>query len=372
LGDDENIAPQSGLEITQAQFEDAVDKIIEDEEEEYDTDESGKIQPNVRQLMYGSKEKVKHDFSQIFLLSSMKLNGVGKTSLLYHMGKEVAKEKFSFERNFFFKGGLKDIKARTDDLPVGDILCADEMIRLWYKRRAMTKGVIDLNEWMAADQRKTQVIFAGAVPDFWDMDRYAVGGKVDYYIECLARGVGVIFHADRFPHTDPWHEQDLLKLQKYRRKHTSESYMDKIRILKKHPCYDGMVFWKRMPKEDLAIYKSMVDKISHENEELTIEDEITKFKREYMEKEGGEKFKSQRAVVNLVDMLKLRGAPMVKVLKEAGLDLNLFRKWEKEIKTKEQKVVDKIVSGEIETTFSNPLTPRTELPTKLEPLQPID
>jgi len=342
---DKSITPN--LNITGPQFSEAVDEIMEREDDEYETLD-GKIMPNVKKFTRGMREAVRNNYSQVIILSSMKKNGMGKSSLLGHMGMAISK-KFSFDRNFFFAGNLDDIKKKTNELPTGDILCMDEIARLWYKRRAMTSKVIDLNEWMMADQRKTQVIFAGAVPDFWDLDRYAIQGKVDYYVECLARGVGIAFQSDTFPHTDPWHENIFESLQRRRSKFAhKDTLWNKIKILKKHPCYKQLVFWSKLKSSDQAIYNDLVKKsVQTTLPEDNKMSEIEIFKQDFLKKEAGEKYTARKAIMNLVEMLKLRGVKKRMILETAGLSESKLNTWRKSINKAENKLTEKIVKQEV-------------------------
>ena len=95
-------------------------ELLDDVDKEYETTLDGqKLKPNVKSFCHGMKAKVKKHYSQVIIISSMKKNGMGKSSLLYWMGKAIDKESFSFDRNFFFKGGLRDIEKKTDKMPIG-------------------------------------------------------------------------------------------------------------------------------------------------------------------------------------------------------------------------------------------------------------
>ena len=111
------------LQITQKQFNIAYEQLLDDADREYETSLDGtKLKPNVESFCYGMKAKVIDHFSQVIVIASMTQNGMGKSSLLYKMGKVIDKDKFNFERNFHFSGGLKEIEKSTNNLTIGSIL----------------------------------------------------------------------------------------------------------------------------------------------------------------------------------------------------------------------------------------------------------
>ena len=316
------------IPINQHQFNIAVENLIDDVDREYETDYKGtKLKPNVKTVVHGVRSNLTNKYSQVIILSSMYVNGMGKSSLGYDITKQIDK-KFELERNFFFRGGTKDIEAQTDKIGSGGALCLDEMVRLWYSRQAMTKKVIDLNMWMAADQRKTEVGLIGAIPSFWMLDSYARIGKVDMYIEILARGIGVKFKADHFPKTDPWHSDTFDMIVKKRKKGLKENIVDKVKLLQRHPCYDGLVFWNKMPKDDEKIYLDLVKKAKDAQSEESDEE---KFKKVYKEKYDKPRFKAYSALQKFVNLFKVKGATKSRALKEAGLEPNDYDKMMKDL-----------------------------------------
>lgn len=332
----DNISNNPNMILTQKQFEEVVDALQEDVlDDDYVVELDGDlIQPNVKSLVYGMKTKVKKKYSQVGILSSMKMNGMGKSSLGYWMGREIDRDDFSFERNFFFRGGLEDIVAKTDALPSGSFLFMDEMLRAWYKRRAMSRGVVDLNEWMGADQRKTEVIFFGAMPDFWDLDSYARDGKVDYYVETLARGVGILLKADHFPGVSPWHPDELKKIHDRRvlSSAKTEHVVKKIELMERHPCYVRPIFWCAMPKNDEREYLRVLKESAKSENIDDMKSEYEKAAEELEYKHQTAHVKSYTAVVNLMNMLKLRGVSESRLLRESGLDKRFYFKMKRDLK----------------------------------------
>lgn len=322
--------------MTVNQVADIAQTLVNELEDDYATDPSGRrILPNVDFLVADWPTKVKNNYSQVAVVGSSKKNGMGKSGLLYWMAKATMKERFTFEKNFFFQGNLNDIKAQTDTMEVGDLLCLDEIVRLWYKRKAMSRETIDLNEWMAADQRKTQVALAGAVPDFHDLDSYATKGKVDDYIEVVARGIGIWYKADHFPKTDPWHTDMFEKIAERRMKayRGDSSLSTKIELLRRHPCFHSLVFWKKMPWADEKIYKKLViESALKADGKVSDNDAMSIMKRELEDKYKTSEAKAWKAVINMMDFMG-KNAPFRKsvILKEAGIDIYTYNKWEKEL-----------------------------------------
>lgn len=312
--------PNAPVSMTQGQVVDVVKFIEEDLDVDYSEDTDGsKVETNVESLTRGMKADVKNEYSSVTVLSSMKQNGLGKSVLGYWGGKKLVKNNFSFERNFFFKGDLEDIRQKTNDLPVGDYLFMDELIEMAYKREAMTGHVIDLNKWMAASQRKTGVILWGAIPDFYLLDSYLRGGKVDNYVECIARGVAVHFIADRFPNTDPWHSKELEDIQKKRHDGIHESVQKKASLLEKHPCFKQMIFWTRMPdyakREYLECVRIANNTTPGDNRKRALS-ELSEELRVQYEKPM---VRTSMAFTNLVKFLEIRGLQLNKILREAQI-----------------------------------------------------
>ena len=325
----ENIS-DSKVPLSQQQFNSAIDDIKHGVlDDAYIVELDGDtIMPNVSALAKKWKGKVKRKYSQVITVSSMKMNGMGKSSLLYWCAKATDGDKFSFDRNFFFRGSLDKIKEKTDGLNAGSSLCMDEMVRLWYKRGAMSRRNVDLNEWMAADQRKTGVVLIGAIPDFWDLDSYARDGKVDWYIEVLGRGFGLVFRADHFPMVSPWHPRDMEKIQR-KRTSQNETPFQKLKLLENHPCYVQPVFWSKMPKSEEKIYIDALNKSAAnaelEGDKTKPELELDSLKENFIKAER----KQASAIIKMVDMLKLRGCKLNFTLKEAGVDIKSYKKFEK-------------------------------------------
>lgn len=223
------------------------------------TDESTRtLRSNIEYFVRPMKRAVREDFDQVCVFSSHKRNGLGKSALAYWCAWHADKRNFELDRNFFFKGGLRDIKKKCDTLPKYSCVVMDEILELLYKRKAQTADLIDFNVWLGQDQRKTNQILLGCIPDFFDLDKYARGGKVSTMVEVLERGVGVIFQADSFPKTDPWHEDEFDKILKNRRRGQRENLIDKINLLEKHWCFRGPIFWTDFPPEAKNEYLKLV------------------------------------------------------------------------------------------------------------------
>lgn len=363
--DDLSISPS--VAVTQEEFNETVRELVDDFEQPYETDENDKLKVNTRRIILPAKRNVKNNFSQVLVLSSMKKNGFGKSSLGWHLTSGAAGTKFNFERNFFFNGTLEDIKEQTNHLPPGDMLFMDELVRVWYNRQAMSRGNIDINKWMAADQRKTRVILGGAIPDFWNLDSYAREGKIDIYIEALARGIGVVFKSDVFPKTDPWHADvfDQLTRLRVRRKKIANTLTDKLEILEKHPCFDGLVFWNRMPDSVESEYLSVLKKKIATVEEQQTEDEVTKFKREFLMEHETEKTRAWQAVINFVRILGIRGIPLSRALRDAGLSQTEYSKYVKYFEGKHKEEIASTISKDVQGLLSDNRMERK--PTSLEP-----
>jgi hypothetical protein len=335
----ENISQNQYINMTQKDFNSFVDDIekdVYDDDYEAELSELG-IKPNYRKYTRKMKALVKQKHSQVCALSSMKMNGMGKSSLAYWCARDLDKN-FSFDRNFFFRGNMDKIKEMTDNLNIGNGLVMDEMVRIWYKRRAMTKGVIDLNEWMGADHRKTGVVLLTCIPDFWDLDSYAREGKIDEYWEILERGIAIRLTADRFPMVNPWHPDKLKEIHHRRAisgKNKKETVIRKVELMERHPCYSGPVFWTKMPKEDELIYLNAVKESAKEENIKDMENEIDKTIKEIEAKHKKAHEKSWNAIVRLSNLLQLRGLTQNAILREAGLDINTFNKMKKMISKKE-------------------------------------
>jgi len=318
-------SPSAPVQMTRGNFMEAVDEIVEGmQDDEYEAD-GGKIKPNLKRLANEMKEQVKDNYSQILVVSSMKRNGMGKSTFLDKLGHDEDK-KFGLERNFFFKGTLDDIKAKTNSLPTGSIICMDELASLWYKRRAMTKKVVDLNEWMMTSQRKTGVVFAGAVPDFWDLDSYARGGKIDHWVEVLGRGCACLFSADHFTGVDPWHPEALADIHKRRKKNKREDALDKIELLETHPCFKRVLFWSRMPEEEEKEYLRLVSSVVVEEakEEDTVQKEFDQLLFDTKVKYQTSTVKAADAVCRLIEMLGRSGATIGHICKQANIEPKLI------------------------------------------------
>lgn len=330
-------APAEGLastvSITQGQVADILKFIDEDLDLPYetDTDRNGarekvtgaktKLATNVHGLTFGMRRAVKNEMSSVSILSSMKQNGLGKSVLASWGGIDLLGDNFEFRRNFFFKGGLDDIRDKTNKLPVADFLCMDELIEMAYKREAMSGHVIDLNKWLAASQRKTQVILWGCIPDFYLLDSYLREGKVDNYVECIARGVAIHFVADRFPHTDPWHSKELEEIQKRRKKGIHETVEKKITLLKKHPCFKDLVIWTRMADFDKKEYLTCVKEATHSDPKSIKKaayDAIAEDLRVQYEKPM---LKTANVCAGLVRFIGMHHLELRNVVKEVGINV---------------------------------------------------
>jgi len=330
----------SKMPMNQTHFNSIMDDIkhdVLDDDYEVEMDKDGLIKPNAEKLSKKWRSKVKREYSQVVVVSSMKQNGMGKSALLYWCAKGTDGNKFSFDNNFFFRGGLDKIKEKTEALDIGSSICMDEMVRLWYKRGAMSRRNVDLNEWMAADQRKTGVVLIGAIPDFWDLDSYARDGKVDWYIEVLGRGVGLVFKADHFPMVSPWHPEEMRKIQG-KRTSQNESPYKKLKLLENHPCYVQTVFWSKMPKVDKKTYLEALNKSAKDAEaedpRSNNQIEIDDIKQHYQKAE----LKQASSILKMIDMLDLRGCKLSFVLKESGLDLKTYKHFDKINKAFERRV----------------------------------
>lgn len=351
---DDLIEPTSiNVGMTENQFGDATRLIVEEFDQPYDVGESGKMKTNVGSLVRPMQHKIKKKYAQAGVLSSMMKNGMGKSSLGYHICSKISPKHFSFERNFFFDGDLEDIKKQTDGLKTGNVLFMDELVRYWYNRNAMSKKSVDLNKWMAADQRKTGVILWGAIPDFWMLDPYLRNGRVDVYVECLARGWGVVFESQNFVKTDPWHGDVFDRLSKMRSKKKGKSTLSKdIDILQKHPCYKGLVLWNRMPDHIEKDYLSTLKAHLKSADEQVKEDTLDKFKREFLTQHEMDKARAWQAVINLSKFMDLRGIPLSRQLKEAGLDRATFDKYKKYFDSKTESQVQAAVVQDVERSLS--------------------
>jgi len=356
----EEIQTSKGI-IHEDEAKETVEEILdaEDEEDFYELDKEGKIITNVEATTYGWKHQVMENRSRVAINSSMKENGLGKTHLSFWQGISILDKKhmhdnladfaleglnYSFEKNMFFRGTLEDIKHYTNRLSAGNIITIDEMLYLWYKRRAMSGQVVDLNEWMGAKQRKTQVIMIGNMPDFWDLDAYG-RVKANTYIECLERGWALQFEADYAPHTDPWHEKELLDLQRMRSRRGSESLLRKIKIWRRHPCFKRVVNWRKMPPAAEMQYK-MLDKFySKESNKIDTKNKFEEWKDQFLREQTDEKFKVHRAIVNLVQLLETRGAKIHPILKNAGVSSSEIDKWTKEVRRVDGTILDKLMEN---------------------------
>ena len=197
----------------------------------------------------------------------------------------------------------------------------DEIIRLMYKRRATSSDSIDFNIWLGADQRKTNQILIGNIPDFFDIDRYLREGKVHYWLEVLERGVGILFEADNFPKVDPWHEKEFdMLIAKRKRTRRRETLTSKIGLLKKHFCYRCPVFWPDFPKEDKVEYLRCVKHYTG----ITPDEKLDK-------KEDDTKRANLRmafCTLRAVELMKKRlGATAGGILKEIGWTYGDYRKY---------------------------------------------
>lgn len=309
--------------------------------------EGEKLVPNTGPFMKKVKRALKDKYSQVIVVSSTGQNGKGKSHLLYQFGRDMTKE-FGLKRNFFFGRTVEQLKNHTDALPVGDINLIDEALRLYYKRRAMSSGNIDLNEWMQADQRKTGVAVVMAIPDFTDLDKGAIKGKVDWWIEIMERGVAVVFKPDRFPTADPWHFAELQAIQKARKNITKENFVKKIKLLQKHPCYYGLLFWTAMPKEDEKAYLKIVsDALKEFGEGSPVDKEMAdklKTLQSFMKNDA------ETAIKIIEDLVKRSIMGKTYIQRQYGVDDSTLRRWKRwasEDFSKEEKVQQAVDGGDV-------------------------
>lgn len=341
--DDDELVNSAPVLMHTGEVVDSIKYLQEELDYDYADEFDGeKIATNVGKLTYGMKEMVKNEHAQASVLSSMKANGWGKSTLGYWMGKKIMRDDFSFDKHFFFRGGQKEIDERSNELKIGEFLFMDELIRMWYKRRAMTSRNIDFVEWLAADQRKTGIILAGAIPDMWDIDTYIRNGRLDHYVEILTRGIAMHFVASRFPGSDPWHQDELERLQKRRVRGRIETIQDKARLLKKHPCFKQMLFWTRMPDFDKREYLAAVKRsnlaVQAQEKNGTTEEMSNLVRLEYERP----MVRTSQAVVNLVNFLRIRGLVLNGILKEAGINGHEYSAMEKIAKTSRLEPIIKI------------------------------
>jgi hypothetical protein len=268
------------------------------------------IEMNVNKVVRPMKIGVRQDRDQVCLNTSHKRNGLGKSALSYWEMRRNEPKKFQIDRNYIFKGGLKEIVSKSDSLPLYSAMTMDEILRLLYKRRSVSSESIDVVEWLGADQRKTNQILIGNIPDFRDIDKYLREGKVRFWIDCLERGVGVMFEADEFLWVEPWHEDDFEKIVKKRKHGVRESLMDKIELLKTHSCFKSLIFWADFPTDDKIEYLRLVKHYTGivPSEEKKIEEESQEILRS----------RAGIAAVRLVNMFVKKGAARNFVIRESG------------------------------------------------------
>jgi hypothetical protein len=340
--DAEDISSNSKIGMSQEEFNEAVDQIQDDiMDDDYEIEiEEGWAKPNVRSIVRGMRSKLEQNFSQVCVLSSLKQNGFGKSSLSYWFQRENGAGQDIFSRNFFYRGTKDDLVAKTDSLHKKEFLTLDEMVRLWYKRRAMSKDSVDLNEWMGADQRKTNVGLLACIPDFWDLDAYARDGKANIYVEIFDRGVGLVFKPDYYIRSNPWRPDAFDNLQK-RRSHigSKERLWQKVKTLRRHPCFDSVVLWTKMPKYDEMIYLKHVKQAADTKNTEDLDNDVDIAIKKVNEKHMKAHKKSWRAIVNLTELLQLRGVKEAVILREAGLDRQTFTKMKRALSNDRHSII---------------------------------
>ena len=277
------------------------------------------IQMNVNKVVRPMRIGVRQDRDQVLLNTSHKRNGLGKSALSYWEMRRNEPKKFQLDRNYIFRGGLSAIVAKSNSLPLYSAMTMDEILRLLYKRKSVTSESIDVVEWLGADQRKTNQILIGNIPDFRDIDKYLREGKVRFWIDCLERGVGVLFEADEFLWVEPWHEDDFERIIKKRKRGVRETIMDKIGLLKTHSCFKSLIFWADFPPDDKVEYLRLVK--HYTGIEPSIEKKAEEDTQEVLRSRAG------IAAVRLVNMWVKRGAAKNFILKEAGWSDTEYKKF---------------------------------------------
>ena len=186
--------------------------------------------------------------------------GLGKSTLLYWLAKEMSPKTFSLERNFVFRRGNEEMITKAKALSKYETIVSDEGQRQFYNMDFASKAQNDLYKFLT-ENRKANLNTAFACPKFKKLGT-SLMDIVDFRIHVITRGVGVVFQSvDNAVDDDPWMNEECIKIWKRRtRQFASAVDIDtdtKLDIYIDFPTYTGIVTWPKMPEDEEAKYLAL-------------------------------------------------------------------------------------------------------------------
>ena len=156
---------------------------------------------------------------------------------------------YSFEKNVCFIPTSKQIGEKYMDLPMFSILHIDEASRGLDKKRWYEKIQQKLNELFDTEREGHFLCTLLLMPRFQNFTENFRNFRIKYWINCVERGICVVYRRDEDPHVkDPWHMDENYKLKEKKWKGRRIFDRDLPSIIKIEKYSKNYWFWFQIPK----------------------------------------------------------------------------------------------------------------------------